>query len=157
MTGSRAQLYNGIVLLVTFFACRLVWGTYQSVRVYQDVWAALQAPGTLVATDTVSKVAMRQSADPTDEVMRFEGDRIVPVWLACTYLGSNIVLNTLNFYWFGKMIEAVKKRFQPTKKGRRGSLVDGKVRGVERAKLEVELDGKTVVMAEETEVRRRRG
>ena len=41
----------------------------------------------------------------------------MPTWLACTYLGSNIVLNTLNFYWFGKMIETVKKRFRgpPTK------------------------------------------
>src|ERR1700730_1062100 len=46
MTGSRAQLYNGLILLATFFSCRLVWGTYQSVRVYQDVWAALQNPGT---------------------------------------------------------------------------------------------------------------
>lgn len=36
----------------------------------------------------------------------------MPTWLACTYLGSNIVLNTLNFYWFGKMIETVKKRFR---------------------------------------------
>lgn len=157
MTGSRAQLYNGVVLLVTFFACRLVWGTYQSVRVYQDVWAALQAPGSLVTTDTVTKVAIRQSVEPANEVMRFEGDRIVPIWLACTYLGSNIVLNTLNFYWFGKMIEAVKKRFQPTKKGRRGSLADGEVRGEERAKLEVDLDGKTVVVAEKTEIRRRVG
>lgn len=157
MTGSRAQLYNGIVLLATFFACRLVWGTYQSVRVYQDVWAALHAPGTLTTTDTVTKVAMRQSVEPINELMRFEGDRIVPIWLACTYLGSNIVLNTLNFYWFGKMIETVKKRFQPAKKGRGGSHVDGKVRGEERAKLVVEIEGKTVVMAEKTEVRRRRG
>lgn len=42
----------------------------------------------------------------------------MPTWLACTYLGSNIVLNTLNFYWFGKMIETVKKRFRgPQTKG----------------------------------------
>ena len=37
------------------------------------------------------------------------------MWLAMTYLGSNVVLNSLNFYWFGKMIETVRKRFD--KKG----------------------------------------
>ena len=158
MTGSRAQLYNGIVLLVMFFACRLVWGTYQSVRVYQDVWAAIQTPGVLTTTDTVTNPAMRQSVDPAKEVMRFEGDRIVPLWLACTYLGSNIVLNTLNFYWFGKMIEAVKKRFRPAKKGKkRMVLVDGEVSGESRSKVEMVMNGKAVVMAEKTEVRLRRG
>ncbi|KAA6414518.1 MAG: hypothetical protein FRX48_01267 [Lasallia pustulata] len=157
MTGSRAQLYNGIVLLATFFACRLVWGTYQSVRVYQDVWAAIQTPGILTTTDTVTNPAIRQSVDPTKEIMRFEGDRIIPIWLACTYLGSNIVLNTLNFYWFGKMIETVKKRFQPGKKGKRGLNVDGKVREEERAKVKVDMNGGQVLMAEKTEVRRRKG
>ena len=42
--------------------------------------------------------------------MRFAGKEIVSLWLAFTYFGSNIVFNTLNFYWFGKMIEAVRKR-----------------------------------------------
>ena len=49
----------------------------------------------------------------------FSGDK-VPVWLAVVYLGSNIVLNTLNFYWFGKMIETVRSRFQEPRKGARG-------------------------------------
>lgn len=39
------------------------------------------------------------------------GDRSVPLWLAGLYLGSNTVLSVLQFYWFGKMIEAVRKRF----------------------------------------------
>ena len=157
MTGSRAQLYNGIFLLLMFFACRLVWGTYQSVRVYQDVWAALQVPGTLTTTDTETKAAMSHSVDPSEEMMRFEGDRIVPIWLACTYLGSNIVLNTLNFYWFGKMIEAVKKRFQPAKKERQAVKMDGKPRAEDEVKMETDMNGKNVTKAEKTEVRRRRG
>lgn len=54
--------------------------------------------------------------------MRFAKEGSVPVWLACTYLGSNVVLNTLNFYWFGKMIETVKKRFRtPRHEGSRGA------------------------------------
>ncbi len=45
------------------------------------------------------------------------GTKGVPIWLAVTYLSSNVVLNSLNFYWFGKMIETVRKRFEkkPTK------------------------------------------
>ena len=131
MTGSRAQLYNGILLLVTFFLCRLVWGTYQSVRVYQDVWAALQAPGP-------GKAPVLGAADPTSEIMRFAGDQHVPVWLAITYLGSNLVLNTLNFYWFGKMIETVRKRFRPKKtSNHRGSA---QVSGMATGKQILEMD-----------------
>ena len=53
--------------------------------------------------------------------MRFAGDYPMPAWLAIVYLSSNIVLNTLNFYWFGKMIETIKKRFSESrdKKGGR--------------------------------------
>jgi hypothetical protein len=29
-----------------------------------------------------------------------------------TYLSSNLILNSLNFYWFSKMIETVMKRFR---------------------------------------------
>lgn len=104
MTGSRAQWYNGILLLASFFSCRLLWGTYQSVRVYQDVWAGLHHTG--------FPTSQRAADGATPDVMRFAKEGSVPVWLACTYLGSNVVLNTLNFYWFGKMIETVKKRFR---------------------------------------------
>ena len=50
-----------------------------------------------------------------DETMRYAGKMYVPMWLACVYLGSNVVLNSLNFYWFGKMIETIKKRFTESK------------------------------------------
>ena len=41
------------------------------------------------------------------------------------------MLNTLNFYWFGKMIETIKKRFSETKGGKKekkkeeGVMVEG--------------------------------
>jgi len=164
MTGSRAQLYNGILLLVTFFGCRLVWGTYQSIRVYQDVWAALHTPGTLVASNPGLTSATEKSVDAGAEMMRFAGDRTVPIWLACTFLGSNVVLNTLNFYWFGKMIETVKKRFQPPRERRASRDVavavgNGKVGGEEKVRSQVEVDvdgtGRSRVFVEKREVRRR--
>lgn len=84
MTGSNAQLINGITLIATFGGSRLVWGTYQSVKLYQDVWRALKTPGELP----------------------------VPPWLAITYLASTTVLNVLNFYWFGRMIKTIRSRFE---------------------------------------------
>jgi len=129
MTGSRPQLYNGILLLITFFCCRLVWGTYQSVRVYQDVWKALHhtsAAGTIHVdalnneSGASAKAAAGHSAAAIHgEMMRFAREEYIPLWLGLTYLASNVILNTLNFYWFGKMIETVRKRFQPPKEERR--------------------------------------
>lgn len=65
-------------------------------------------------------------------MMRFAGNEFCPLWLALTYLGSNIVLNTLNFYWFGKMIEAVRKRFVPQEdKKQTADIVQSEVGKVE--------------------------
>jgi hypothetical protein len=44
MTGSTLQFVNGIVLLFTFFSCRLCWGTYNSIRVFNDVWRGHSHP-----------------------------------------------------------------------------------------------------------------
>lgn len=87
MTGSTAQLINGIVLITTFGASRLLWGTYQSFRMYQDVWLALKTPGELP----------------------------VPPWLAAAYLASTTMLSVLNVYWFGRMIKTISSRFDKPK------------------------------------------
>lgn len=84
MTGSTAQFINGIALITSFGGSRLLWGTYQSIRMYQDIWLAFKTPGGLP----------------------------VPPWLAMAYVISNTTLSVLNFYWFGKMIQALMKRFE---------------------------------------------
>lgn len=113
MTGSKPQLYNGIALLVVFFCCRLVWGTYQSAVVYVDMWKAVQR-----GPDAGYIAAAFEKASGVDKnLMHFAKDAgPVPVWLAVTYVASNLTLNTLNWYWYFKMISAVKKRFEPAKK-----------------------------------------
>ena len=134
LTGSKIQWYNGMILLASFFLCRLVWGTYQSVHVYQDVWAAMHlnttVPGYLDVSNVPNTAAPifvprngelclgKESCIAAEvEVMKFAraGTKAVPVWLAATYMISNILLNTLNWYWFAKMIETVRKRFTETK------------------------------------------
>jgi hypothetical protein len=100
MTGSSAQLYNGILLLFSFFSCRLVYGTFQSFCVFKDMLAAINAhPTKTFSLSPVMEFATQESS--------------VPTWLAVSYVMSNITLNTLNLYWFVMMIRAVLKRFKP--------------------------------------------
>ena len=63
-------------------------------------------------------------------MMRFAGDYPMPAWLAVVYLSSNLVLNTLNFFWFGKMIETIKKRFAESKDKRGGRKSEDQDEGV---------------------------
>jgi len=109
MTGSRAQLYNGVALLVTFFGCRLVWGPYQSLRLCHDIWIAMQNRG-VGGSDVV---------DAGYGLMRFAGTRKIPYWVVFAYITSNLCLNGLNYYWFTKMVDAVRKRFTPQKEGKK--------------------------------------
>lgn len=127
MTGSKPQLYNGIALLVTFFCCRLVWGTWQSAVVYVDMWHAIhRGPSAEYIAAAFSDPAT--ASHPDTNLMFFaRGAGPVPVWLAGVYVASNLVLNTLNWYWFFKMINAVKKRFEPPKPGKREALPAGAV------------------------------
>ncbi|PGH10906.1 hypothetical protein AJ80_07349 [Polytolypa hystricis UAMH7299] len=125
MTGGRAQWYNGMMLLAVFFSCRLVWGTWQSVRVFLDIFGAYtQSNGaasqlepfdinSMIFKDTGSCVD-EVCSKATAEVSRFAQYNAggIPFWLVLTYLGSNLILNSLNFYWFYKMIDTVLKRFR---------------------------------------------
>jgi hypothetical protein len=128
MTGTKAQLYNGLCLIFTFFGCRLVWGTYQSARVYYDMWHAIQASpdaGYVAAAHSNSTLA-----NPDENVMAFASEPApIPVWLAGTYVASNIVLNGLNWHWFFKMIAAIRKRFETPKEVKEKVAVVGTTKG----------------------------
>lgn len=79
--------------------------------------------------------------------MRFATGDKVPVWLAVVYLGSNIVLNTLNFYWFGKMIETVRSRFRDPNKAAGGGVGGGGKASGGEVEVGLEgMDGGTVVL-----------
>ena len=126
MTGSKPQLYNGIVLLATFFGCRIVWGTIQTSFVFWDVWRAVhhqlpsspsprsyaQSSTSLPANASVAATQEFDYGGDHAEIMRFAGPHVVPMWLAMMYLTANILLTSLNVYWFNKMVEAVRKRFR---------------------------------------------
>ena len=113
MTGSTVQLVNGIVLIATFGCSRLVWGTYQSVLIYKDLWTAWNF---VHSKDTGGERMVNitnASGSNTPEVAELAS------WLAIIYLGSNTVLCVLNFYWFSLMVSSVRKRFVPKEKKER--------------------------------------
>ncbi|KAB8067563.1 hypothetical protein BDV29DRAFT_163226 [Aspergillus leporis] len=136
------------MLLGVFFSCRLVWGTWQSILVYRDMWYALQQTWSLSAPininpavfayreQVVAKCADELCVRSNEEIFKFSGYTAegVPGWLVGTYVLANVVLNSLNYYWFSKMVETVLKRFRGPKEGgkTKGSEVkgDGKVEDV---------------------------
>jgi hypothetical protein len=133
MTGSWAQLINGITLIAVFFGCRLVYGTYSSILTYVDVWHALWTPPS--ATYIAEAHAKAVLAGQPGTVMQFaHGVGPLPVWLAAALVVSNFTLNSLNWFWFSKMIASVQKRFEPTAAAKKGALAfdaksDGKPTG----------------------------
>lgn len=116
MTGSKLQLYNGIALLVTFFACRIVWGTYQSVMIYSDIYKALTlSRPDLMGANTMLESQKCEAGTNSSLSLGDSGNCYgdLPMWLVGVYLVGNTALSMLNFFWFSQMIKAVRKRFVP--------------------------------------------
>jgi hypothetical protein len=111
MTGSNLQLYNGIALLVTFFGCRIVWGTYSSILIYSDIYKAL----TMSTHMPMQSLLDTGKCDGNASVVEYVGSGCaigdLPMWLVSIYLVGNTALSVLNFYWFNQMVKAVRKRF----------------------------------------------
>lgn len=115
LTGSSLQFYNGLLLILTFFGSRLVWGLYHSVVVFSDIWKCYTFQSTaegktwMAGTNLVAGMGFGLGVGDEGVVRPTE----IPWWLAATYLGSNITLTALNVFWFGKMIETIRSRFEP--------------------------------------------
>lgn len=111
MTGSKAQLYNGIILLITFFTSRLIWGVGQSFVVWYDMYRGLY---TAPSIEFMSVTPADEKLPGTEDIWMYAREAgPLPLWLVAIYLASNLALTTLNFIWFGKMIKAIRKRFDP--------------------------------------------
>lgn len=119
LTGSKLQLYNGIALLFTFFACRVVWGSYQSFMIYSDIYKALTTPASqltslLVDGDVCGRNASGKAYGGPVSCEITE----LPMWLVSVYLAGNTALSFLNVYWFSQMVKAVRKRFVPAEEAK---------------------------------------
>ncbi|KAJ5947116.1 hypothetical protein N7466_000131 [Penicillium verhagenii] len=147
MTGSKAQWYNGMALLGVFFSCRLIWGTWQSVVVYSDMWTALQhtwkgSSGPLTEPIDIMANVFQLTRDGNmcvDETCARANAQIsqfkeytsagVPTWLVSTYVVSNLILNFLNYFWFFKMVETVLKRFRTPEASKEKTEASGEKKG----------------------------
>lgn len=139
MTGSNLQWYNGMALLSVFFSCRVIWGTWQSVVVYGDMWHALKQSRSLTHSPFLDGVPTKapifkigegaalclneDCLQASAEIAKFAHhftDTALPQWLPIVYVAANLVLNGLNYYWFSQMIDAVLKRFRTPPPGAAG-------------------------------------
>jgi hypothetical protein len=160
MTGGTVQLINGVFLLFTFFGCRLIWGTYASLQVANDVLKALNlarsAPNTpplALSPFALNATALFESPVAALQVVKFAPPTPhVPKWLWMSYAASNVILNALNWYWFEKMIGTIRKRFDPPfgtrSVGEKAKVTVDVARGVDD-------HGRKTLEVDEVEVRRR--
>ena len=96
LTGTKWQLLNGICLITSFFTCRIVWGWYQSVNIYRDIWNSL-------AWDSPTRTLCNN--DSQEEICTS-----LNMSLAFIFLIANTILSCLNIFWFGLMVRALRKR-----------------------------------------------
>lgn len=124
LTGSVYQAVNGAFLTGTFFLCRICWGTYSSVRTFSDFYTAIaagrsQRPLGVMGEDKPLPGNQWQSGDvglyyrDDEQATAFMGEAYLPLWLASSYFAANLVLNVLNIFWFTKMVQTIRKRFDP--------------------------------------------
>ncbi|KAF1944924.1 hypothetical protein EJ02DRAFT_339826 [Clathrospora elynae] len=98
--GSTLHTLNGIILIVVFACCRLLWGSYLTVVFSRDTWTALQA---------------QEPSWTTYDYAPGQGKPIVMQhqaewWLAALFMASNSVVMGLSTFWFAKMIKLVATR-----------------------------------------------
>ncbi len=106
------QLVNAVFLLSTYVGARLTFGVYNSLSFFKFV------------------VAPAKPHHPP-----------IPLHLKTFYMVGNVILNSLNFFWFRAMVRAVQKRFtvKPTPDSKNGKLDAQKVvRGQQGIKLGVQ-------------------
>ena len=95
------------------------------------MWAAYSA-GPITFLDPTIKsfenvTAIDVGTTERTDILQFADGQSVPLWLAFAYLASNLVLNGLNWFWFTKMIETLRKRFDPplgTRRAERPKHID---------------------------------
>jgi hypothetical protein len=121
LTGTIYQAINGAFLVGTFFGCRIVWGLYSSAWVFKDMFLlvrkghsdfGLRVPSGQLRSYSTEEL-LRIANDPIGQTTAFNYELYTPVWIPFVYLISNLVLNSLNIFWFGKMIQTIRTRFEP--------------------------------------------
>ncbi|KAF2500251.1 DUF887-domain-containing protein [Lophium mytilinum] len=104
--GSRVQVINGMLLITTFFTCRLVWGSYLTFVFFRDVWTALHAEQSHQTTYVLDA-----------KVQSLDLEHRAPWWLACLFMVTNSVVMGLSTFWFVKMVDTVRRHSSGEREG----------------------------------------
>lgn len=96
--GSKLQIANGLVLIVVFASCRLIFGSYIGLHFFKDVWTGLHDDGTSYTT-------IWPSPDRAPLILRHE----VVWWVGITFLATHSAVMLLSLFWFQRMIRMVNK------------------------------------------------
>lgn len=102
--------------MTTFFGCRLVWGTYGAINVSKDVYRAV-FEGMSLADGLQSRAlpgsSQKNSRDLDSEATSYLEIQHLSLWIGVLYVTANSALTVLNAFWFSKMVQALRKRFDP--------------------------------------------
>jgi hypothetical protein len=93
LTGSLFQLANGLVLMITFFSCRVIWGWYIT-------YYFIGTNSFVLRAHILGDLYVARQTRPEDS----------PLWLTGIFVVSNLFLNSLNIYWFAKMVDSLRRR-----------------------------------------------
>ncbi|KAL9935069.1 hypothetical protein V8E36_006145 [Tilletia maclaganii] len=111
-TGSTLQLVNAFFLLSTYVFARLTFGMYNSYHFFAHV---LFPPSPHVPP--------------------------LPSHVKYFYLIGNVILNSLNFFWFRAMIRAIQKRFVAAPEADHDGMLDYKEVAKGKQKVAVKVKG----------------
>jgi hypothetical protein len=96
--GSKTQIANGVVLIITFACCRLLWGSYMTFTFFSDVWTALHA-------SKPSWTEYNYAAGERPLLLQHEA----VWWVGAAFMCTHIVVMSLSTFWFVKMIATMRK------------------------------------------------
>jgi hypothetical protein len=75
-----------------------------------DLWIATHS----VSIKSAYLEARDWNLDASGRMVKLGNDDPLPMWLVSIFIGGNVVLWSLNVFWLGQMVKAMRKRFTST-------------------------------------------
>ncbi|KAG0646331.1 putative TLC domain-containing [Hyphodiscus hymeniophilus] len=99
MEGSRAQLINGIFLVVTFLSVRIIYGSYTMYWLFSDIYRAV--------TETTYEPMVYSTGG---KAWQLKTPLQLPMWIVVMHLLAETTIFVLNYVWFYKMVNLLLRR-----------------------------------------------
>ena len=103
-------------MVSSFFVARIVLGVKFAIEFWGACLAEMRAPLPLLSSSSLGPISISSLGE--------EGKNIPALALALCLL-ANVAMNSLNFYWFSKMLSGAVKHLLPSKKKTTGGATAG--------------------------------